>query len=236
MPKMCVISCVSLSILLFVIPAYGVDVFRVSEYGGGHQIWFEAEAFDARDPDSENDPGIGFKIVGTETDLDLPDDTFGDATVDIAGNDNAWMLYNFDISEAGGMGGTWYLRGRMINPSNISEWLWVLGDDGNEIPDEKPVFDKGDDRIFDANFGPPWTWAVRDEGEVKELQDGENTMMVWYRQGDPTSMWDVLVWCDDQAYMPTDEDYMNAEEIVINAAVGPAGKVAATWGAIKNEH
>ena len=102
---MCVVFCVSLSILLSVVPVYAVDVYKVSEYAGGHQIWFEAEAFDARDPASENTPGVGFKIVGAETNIDLPDDTFGDATVDVLGNDKIWLLYNFDITETGGQAG-----------------------------------------------------------------------------------------------------------------------------------
>ncbi|MFC1716046.1 hypothetical protein ACFL6S_20415 [Candidatus Poribacteria bacterium] len=230
---MCVIFCISLFMLLSVVPVYAVDVYKISEYAGGHQIWFEAEAFDSRDPDSENNPGIGFKRVDAETNIDLPDDTFGDALINVQGNDKIWLIYNFDISETGGKAGTWYLRARLINPGNRSEWLWMLGDDGDKIPDVKPVFDKGDDRIFDANLGPPWSWMSRTEGEMKELQDGENAMMVWHREGDTTVMWDVLLWSDNPAYSPTDDDYRNAEEIALNISVEPAGKAAVTWGAIK---
>jgi len=231
-----IILCLFLSTLLLAIPSYAVDVFRISEYGGGHQIWFEAEAFDARDPDSESVPSIGFKIVSTESNVKLPADAFGDAIVDVGGNDNIWLLYNFDISEADGRAGTWHLRVREINPSNKSEWLWVLGDDGDEIPDKKPVFDKGDDRAFDVDTGPPWGWVMRGEGEVKELQDGENTMMFWFREGDITAIRDVFVWCDNPAYTPIDEDYMNAKEIRLKPElVEPAGKLTRTWGAIKGE-
>jgi hypothetical protein len=213
-----------------------VDVFKVSEYAGGHQIWFEAEAFDARDPESENVKNIGFKRVKAETNIDLPDDTFGDALVDVQGNDRIWLIYNFDISECGGKEGTWYLRARIINPNNRSEWLWVMGDDGKTIPKVKPVFDKGDDRVFDLDLPAPWTWVMRSEGESKQLQDGENTMMVWHREGNTTSLWDVLVWCDNAAYTPTDEDYRNAEEVRLKPEpVEPAGKLTVTWGAIKGD-
>lgn len=239
MPKLriCIPFYVSLFTLLLVSSAYAVDVFRVSEYGGGHQIWFEAEAFDARDPASEDTPGVGFKLVDSETNIDLPDDTFGDALVDVQGNDSIWLIYNFDISECGGKGGTWYLRARVINPNNRSEWLWVLDDDGKEIPDAKPVFDKADDRVFDADIGPPWTWIARHEGECKQLQNGENTTMFWYREGNTTALWDVLVWCDTEAYNPTDEDYRNAEEIRIKPEwVAPVGKLTTTWGSIRGDH
>ena len=229
--------CISLSVLLLAASAYAVDVFKVSEYAGGHQIWFEAEAFDARDPESENVKNIGFKRIKAETNIDLPDDTFGDALVDVQGNDNIWLIYKFDISECGGKEGTWYLRARIINPGNRSEWLWMMGDDGKTIPAVKPVFDKEDDRIFDLDIPPPWTWIMRSEGECKQLQDGENTMMVWYREGNTTALWDVLVWCDNPAYTPTDDDYRNAEEIRLKPEpVEPAGKLTISWGAIKGDY
>ncbi len=220
--------------LLLVIPVYAVDVFKVSEYAGGHQIWFEAEAFDARDPDSENTPGIGFKIVEAETNIDLPEGAFGDALVNVSGNDNIWIMYNFDISECGGKRGTWYIRSREINPGNRSEWLWVLDDDGDEIPNTKPIFDKADDRAFDADTGPPWAWVKRSEGEAKELRDGENTMMFWYREGNTTALRDVFVWCDTPGYTPTDDDYVNAEEIRLKPEpVEPGEKLTMTWGGVK---
>ena len=49
-----VISSVSITLfLLMMFSAYAVDVFRISGYGGGHQIWFEAENFDERIPEGE---------------------------------------------------------------------------------------------------------------------------------------------------------------------------------------
>ncbi len=224
-----------LSVLLLVNITYAVDVFKISDFGGGHQIWFEVEAFDARDDNSENAAGVGFKLVDAETNIELIDGAFGDAVVNVSGNDNIWLLYNFDISEAEGKAGTWTLWSREINPSNQSEFLWVMGDDGDEIPDVKPTFVIEDDRIFDADTGPPWTWTRGNrEGEVKQLQDGENTMMIWYRQGNTTALRDVFVWADNPSYIPTDDDYMNADEIGTKPeSVDPGGKLTATWGFIK---
>ena len=39
--------------LLLVTPVQAVKNFKISGYGGGHQIWFEAEEFDERNPESE---------------------------------------------------------------------------------------------------------------------------------------------------------------------------------------
>ena len=42
-----------LALLLVTIPAYAVKTQRASNYGGGHQIWFEAEDWDERIPDTD---------------------------------------------------------------------------------------------------------------------------------------------------------------------------------------
>ena len=236
MSRVYVVLLISLFILLLAAPIYAVDEFKVSEFGGAHQIWFQAEAFDDRDPDSANTDGVGFKLVAAETTIELPAGAYGDAIVDVSGNDSVWLLYNFDISATGGSAGTWYIWSREINPSNQSEYLWVLGDDGNEIPTVKPAFDNDDDRIFDANAGPPWAWNKGNrEGEEKELQNGMNTMMIWYRQGNETALRDVFVWTDNPDYTPTDDDYMNATTLT-PSSVKPLGKLTTSWGAIKDMH
>ena len=225
-----------LFILLLVMPVYSMSEFKISEYGGGHQIWFEAEAFDDRDPDSASNRNVGFKLVDAETNITLPKGAFGDAIVNIQGNDRIWLIYNFDISKCGGKAGTWYLWPRMINPGNKSEWLWVKGDDGDEIPDSMPNFVTEDDRIFEKTIGPPWGWSRGNEGETKKLQDGENTIMVWFREGDSTALRDVLMWSDTLAYTPKDDGYRNAEAVSLNEeSVEPSGKLATTWGKIKDK-
>lgn len=35
--------------LMYALPGFAVEEFKVSKYGKGEQIWFEAEAFDERD-------------------------------------------------------------------------------------------------------------------------------------------------------------------------------------------
>ena len=44
---------ICLILLLATMPAYAVEVFKVSKTGGAVQIWFEAEAFDAREPEGD---------------------------------------------------------------------------------------------------------------------------------------------------------------------------------------
>ena len=101
---------------------FAVEEFKVSEYGKGEQIWFEAEAFDERDSEDVYKLGKGEKAV------DPADGAFGDIVTNAGGQ--GWILYRFDISRAGGKAGDWRFIGRVINPSNHSDWLWVLGDDG----------------------------------------------------------------------------------------------------------
>jgi len=95
-----------------------------------------------------------------------------------------------------------------------------------------PPFVNADDRVFEENVGPPWGWARagHEEGHTKELQNGENTMYIFHRQGDATVFWDVFVWADKADYVPTDADYQSAQ---LGTPVEPAGKLANVWGQIK---
>lgn len=225
-------------ILVSLIPlmpcAYAVKEFKVSKFAGSRQIWFEAEGFDERDPDSSKNKGVGYKLANAEAKLTLPKDPFGDAMTDVRGGDAIWLLYKFDIRKAEGKGGTWYFWGRVINPSNQSDWLWVLGDDGKEIPNVAPAFDQGDDRVFEANVGPPWGWdGGTREGHNKQLKDGENVMMIWWRQSDTTDLWDVFMWTDSSGYRPTDDDYKNAKALK-ELSVESQEKLAISWGKVKS--
>ena len=44
---------ICVGLFLITTPVYSVTNFKISNYGGGHQIWFEAEDFDERNPDTE---------------------------------------------------------------------------------------------------------------------------------------------------------------------------------------
>jgi hypothetical protein len=208
------------ALLLIAAPVCAVETFKTSNYGGAHQIWFEAEAFDERSPDVDT-----FYTV-----IDA-DDAFGQA-INRTVRGEGMIRWSFDISKAGGSAGAWYFWGRVINPSNQSDFMIVEGDpDDPPLPDGPPFPRPGSaqgfenaQRIFDENAGPPWTWSGRNgaEAHTKTLQDGENTMYIVPRQGDNTLFWDVFMWTDDPAYVPTDEDYENAAAPTPGTASGPS--------------
>ncbi|KPK42892.1 MAG: hypothetical protein AMJ65_07075, partial [Phycisphaerae bacterium SG8_4] len=169
--------------LLVTTPVYAVKNFKISGYGGGHQIWFEAEDFDQRDPATDQ-----YYTVVDEA------GAFGQAIQ--RDNGPGMIRYTFDISKAGGIGGTWYFWARQINPNNQSDYMLVEGDPGDpEIPTSPPYpggneagpFLNSDDRIFEENVGSPgsWAWGLsnHEEGHTKELQNGENTMYSFDRSG-----------------------------------------------------
>ena len=200
-------------VLLITAPVCALETFKVSNYGGAHQIWFEAEDFDERDPANDS----SFAVV------DEPD-AFGQAISSLSGTDGASMIrYTFDISKAGGKGGTWYFWGRVINPSNQSDFMLIEGHPGDPFPIALPVSGLVDaQRAFEGNAGPPWTWFAdfTNAAHVKELRDGENNMVFLARQSG--ALWDVLMWTDDPDYVPTDEDYENAAAPTAGTAAGPS--------------
>ena len=218
-------------ILVSVTPGFAIDgEIKVSKFGKGVQIWFEAEHFDERSP-NEN-----YKLGDAENALKPIKGAFGDIVTNAGGN--GWILYRFDISVGGGKAGDWRFIGRIINPSNASDWLWVLGDDGDKIPDVAPAFVRPDDIIFENNTAD-WAW-VRDGdfgldgGTINELQDGENVMMIWTRGSNLTDQYDVFLWSSDLDYAPTDEDYVNAE-VGKAAAVQARDRLTTTWATLKKE-
>ena len=219
-----------LSALLFLtMSAHAVEEFKVSNHDGGHQIWFEAEDFDERSPNENYKLGIAEKA------LKPTNGAFGDIVTNTGGD--GWIIYRFDISIAGGKAGDWRFVGRLINPNNHSDWLWVLGDDGNKIPEVKPAFVRPDDIIFENNT-PVWTWVKDgdfglDGGTVNELQDGENVMMIWFRGSSLEVQYDVFMWADDPEYTPTDDDYIKATSKGL--PVMPQERLAISWGRLKTQ-
>ena len=193
-------------------PVYAIQNsnYKISHYAGGHQIWFEAEDFDERYP-------VNFCRVVHEA------GAFGQAVTRSGGN--GMVRWTFNISAADGQAGTWYFWGRVLNPDNRSDFMLVEGDPGDvEIPAAPPYpgglsapqFNNDDDRIFERT-ATAWDWWGNEEGSNKVLQDGQNTMYIFHRQGNATVFWDVFVWADSPSYVPTDEDYQNA-------TVAPPGK------------
>ncbi len=225
------IACAFAVILSIPATLLAVEEFKVSEYGEGHQLWFEAEAFEGRSL-NEN-----YKLGDAEEAVPVADGAFGDIVTNTGAGGTGWLMYHFDISRAGGEAGTWHFWGRVINSSNRSDWMWMLGDDGDEIPDATPTFDTDDDIIFEED-DPVWGWRgdtfVGDGGHAKELQDGENTMMIWTRQSNLQNQYDVFMWTDDPNYKPIDEDYTNAIPKA-GLAVTSLEKLPTLWGKIKSE-
>lgn len=210
--------------------AFAVKEFKVSQYNKGHQIWFEAEAFDERSPNQN------YKLGLAEKALKPTNGAFEDIITNPGGG-KGWILYKFDIRRAGGKAGNWRFIGRIINPNNHSDWLWVLGDDGDKIPEVEPAFVRPNHIIFENNT-PNWAWVKDgdfgiDGGTVNKLKEGENVMMIWTRQSDLEDQYDVFMWADDLTYQPTDDDYKNATPKK-GLAVEPEGRLTTTWGKIKS--
>ncbi|MFB0524598.1 MAG: hypothetical protein ACETVZ_03595, partial [Phycisphaerae bacterium] len=77
------------ALLLITMPVYAVKNVKISNYGGGHQIWFEAEDYDERIPDEDR----FYAVVDAAG-------AFGQAiTRDASGGRISWT---FDISKADG--------------------------------------------------------------------------------------------------------------------------------------
>ncbi|HUU19934.1 MAG TPA: PA14 domain-containing protein [Sedimentisphaerales bacterium] len=207
-------------LLLITMPVYAIKNYnyKISNYGDAHQIWFEAEDYDERNPDTDQ----YYPVVDVA-------DAFGKA-INRAGGAGGMIRWTFDIRAADGKGGTWYFWARVLNPENQSDYMLVEGDpDDAEIPtappfpgsDGTPPFDNDDDRIFERT-DDTWAWWGNDEGSTKELQDGENTMYIFHRQGTNAVFWDVFMWTDNPNYMPTDEDYQNATVAPLGRAFNPS--------------
>ena len=226
----CAFTCFFLSVLLFLsMSAHAVKEMKVSNYDGGHQVWFEAEHFDERSPNDNYKLGIAEKAKKPTA------GAFGDIVTNAGGQ--GWLLYRFDISFAKGKAGDWRFIGRIINPNNHSDWLWVLGDDGDKIPEVAPGFVRPDDIIFENNT-PTWTWVRdgdfgADGGTINKLQDGENVMMIWTRGSSLEDQYDVFMWAEDLEYIPTDDDYINSEEAKL--PVMPKECLAVSWGQLKSQ-
>jgi len=216
-------------LVLCAFTARAVTEARVSNYDGGSQIWFQAEDYDERNPDTDE-----FYVT-----VDAPG-AFGQVLAR-EGAEGGMTRWAFDISLAGGSGGTWYFYGRVVNPSNQSDYMLVDGDPDDPIPagppfpggDGTPPFSNDLHRIFEQDT-PDWGWARNDRGEghTKDLVDGENNMYMYHRQGNNTRLMDVFVWANSADYVPTDADFEGAG---IATAVEAGGKAAITWASVKHD-
>ena len=209
-----------IALLLMTMPAYALENFKISDYEGAHQIWFEVEDFDERDPPVDQ----YYSVVDK-------DGAFGQA-INRAGGAGGMIRWTFDISAARGTGGTWYFWGRVINPTTKSDFMIVEENPEDPRlpagpPYRRPVEADGffdEHRVFaGSGQGPPWTWypSSHRDAHTKQLQDGENTMYILPRQGNFNVFWDVFMWTDSPDYVPSDVDYINAKVFVPNEASKP---------------
>ena len=213
---------------------WSVPRFKVSNYGSGTQIWFEAEDFDNRS-ESKN-----YRLGKKEKAIKPLDGSFGDIITNqgIKG----WIMYRFDISQIGGEAGKWRLSYRQVNPNNHSDWLWVLGDDGDQIPIEPPIFVRPDHIIGEVTVPHPFKWIRigdgtaadekgKDAATVNTLKSGENVMMLWTRQGSLEVQYDVFCWSSDLKYEATDEDYKKAKDHQL--AIESKTKLTVIWAKLR---
>jgi len=214
-----------------------VEEFKVSDFAAAIQIWFEAEDFDERNPEGDR----YFIVTGQPGAPEAPKGAFGEA-VTRRGGSGGMIRWDFDISFTEGEAGTWYFWGRVHNVGNLSDYMLVKDDPDDDIPNGPPFpggdaaapFDNEDDRVFEATSAEWSWWGGGDEGSDKELQDGENSMYMFHRQGAATVFWDVFMWTDDATYRPSDEDYTNAKIAKKKPeAVQPLEKLSTSWGSIK---
>ena len=113
-----------------------VKKFRISNYDKGHQIWFEAEDYDERNPDDN-------KYYDIIPEKKAPKDSFGEV-INRTGMTGGYVRWTFDIKRASGKGGdclyhAGYLGTNMkqqrrtlffsYEPSHHADWFVSLSDE-----------------------------------------------------------------------------------------------------------
>ena len=224
-------------VVLMTTPSYALKAFKVSNHnvandaGKGNQIWFEAEDFTKRSPDTDDHWAV-----------EKMDKAYGKTVLGPTGKFGGMLRYEFDISAFGASakGGEWYFWARLVNPGNQSDFMLVKGHKGDTIPAEAPA-DRGPlangHRVFEFNIGAApdtfgWGPVSHKEAHTKTLQNGNNVMIFLRRQAGTGCKMDVIMWTDDIGYEPTDKDYENAAKGGV--AVDPKSKLTTTWSSIKS--
>ena len=204
--------------ILFILPVSAVKEWRESNLEKGWQIWISAIDFDkseiVRTGDQEK------KLAGKAQEPWLAKDLL------IAKVPQGFADYTFESPVAGKA----YIWGRVADfRGGGQSWYIVLNSD--------LIADAGDSLIIDTQ-GPVWIWrGGRDIPESKsptDLKKGTNTVRIQPREAaaDLEALFDVFM-ISTEPFKPTDEDYEKAKE---GLPVAPVGKLAITWGAIKNRH
>ena len=204
--------------ILFILPVSAVKEWRESKLEGGWQIWISAALFDKAEVlkpgDSEK------KLAGKAQKPWLAEDIL------IAKVANGFAEYEFESPVAEKA----YIWGRVADfRGGGQSWFIVLNSDN--------IADAGDSLIIDTH-GPVWAWSGgRDNPESQsptDLKKGTNTVRIQPREAAAglEALFDVFM-ISTEPFKPTDADYEKAKE---GLPVAPAGKLAITWGTIKNRH
>ena len=115
-----ILTCILALTLTGLIPsALGAkDEFKVSKYGAGYQIWFEAENYTSRTPDTD----VHWKVEEIKN-------AYEKTVLGPTGNFGGMLRYEFDIRICGpeAKGGEWYFWARLVNPKNQSDFMLAEG-------------------------------------------------------------------------------------------------------------
>ena len=204
--------------ILFILPVSAVEEWRESKLERGWQIWISAAFFDKAEVLK---PGKSEKKLADKTQKPwLATDIL------IAKVANGFATYEFKSPVADKA----YIWGRVADfRGGGQSWFIALNSDN--------IADAGDSLIIDTH-GPVWSWSGgRDKPESQsptDLKKGTNTVRIQPREAAAgiEALFDVFM-ISTEPFRPTDEDYAKAKE---GLPVAPAGKLASTWGAIKNRH
>ena len=204
--------------ILFILPVSAVKEWRESKLERGWQIWISAIDFDKSETVRTGDQEK--KLAGKAQEPWLAKDIL------IAKVANGFADYTFESPVAGKA----YIWGRVADfRGGGQSWFIALNSDN--------IADAGDSLIIDTQ-GPVWNWrGGRDKPESQsptDLKKGTNTVRVQPREAaaDLEALFDVFM-ISSEPFQPTDEDYEKAKK---GLPVAPAGKLAITWGALKNRH
>ena len=187
-------------------------------------------------PDAQRGPFVFF--------FDQTDAFFGGGMRRDGGLDRTFSLFivqwDVDIGLAGGEEGPHLLWSRCINSYNTSDFFLVEGDPNDEpIPEEYPFekvggYSNGDHRINEWNAGNPFPHfgagatspgiesvlpVGRVSGHNKDLQDGQNRLVLQHRQAGPgrglsrTIFWDGILITNDLEVAPSDAEIKALTEL-----------------------
>ena len=140
---------------------------KVSHVGGGVQIWLEAEHFTERIPDRQDSFRLRRRTPGAINRI-----------VKVEGDAEGCVRWDFDIREAGGQAGTWYMWARVQNPEpdGSSFCMLVNGDPGDPSTPDTVEYRGGGIRGLEeiaAKYETRSEWEKEWLVAYRSMRDGE---------------------------------------------------------------